>query len=165
MKKLNGKELLIDLVYVIIGTALVGAALSVFTIPNDIAPGGVSGLATALAYITPIRVRIWTLALNVPLLIGAWRLLGKRSLIFTIKIAIRHFVIELDSISIRYCECRCICPFYLQVFPICLICGKLDFCSIRIVVVDCSETYSHIAKTGGVFECQHVGIASCLISV
>ena len=84
MKKLNGKELLIDLVYVIIGTALVGAALSVFTIPNDIAPGGVSGLATALAYITPIRVSIWTLALNVPLLIGAWRLLGKRSLIFTL---------------------------------------------------------------------------------
>lgn len=84
MKKLNGKELLIDVICVIIGTALVGAALSVFTIPNDIAPGGVSGLATALAFITPIRVSIWTLALNIPLMIGAWKLLGRRSLIFTL---------------------------------------------------------------------------------
>ena len=84
MKKLNWKELLLDILFVIVGSALVGAALSVFTVPNDIAPGGVSGLATALAYITPIRVSIWTLALNIPLLIGAWRLLGRRSLIFTL---------------------------------------------------------------------------------
>ena len=41
------KNILIDLVYTIIGSALVGAALSMFTVPNDIAPGGVSGLATA----------------------------------------------------------------------------------------------------------------------
>ena len=43
-----------------------------------------SGLAIALAYITPIRVSIWTLALNIPLLLCAWRILGKRALIFTL---------------------------------------------------------------------------------
>lgn len=78
------KNILIDLVYTIIGSALVGAALSMFTVPNDIAPGGVSGLATALAYITPIRVSLWTLMLNIPLLLCAWRILGKRALIFTL---------------------------------------------------------------------------------
>lgn len=78
------KDLLIDLLYAVVGTALVGAPLAVFTIPNDIAPGGVSGLATALAAISPIRVSIWTLMLNIPLLLGAWRLLGRRSLIFTL---------------------------------------------------------------------------------
>lgn len=80
----SAKNLLIDVVFTIIGSALVGAALSVFIEPNDIAPGGVSGLAIALAYITPIRVSIWTLALNIPLLLCAWRILGKRSLIFTL---------------------------------------------------------------------------------
>ncbi len=80
----SAKNFLIDVVFTIIGTALVGAALSVFIEPNDIAPGGVSGLAIALAYITPIRVSIWTLALNIPLLLCAWRILGKRSLIFTL---------------------------------------------------------------------------------
>ena len=78
------KNILIDLVYTIIGSALVGAALSMFTVPNDIAPGGVSGLATALAYITPIRVSFWTLILNIPLLLCAWRILGKRALVFTL---------------------------------------------------------------------------------
>ena len=78
------KNILIDLVYTIIGSALVGAALSMFTVPNDIAPGGVSGLATALAYITPIRVSFWTLILNIPLLLCAWRILGKRALVLTL---------------------------------------------------------------------------------
>ena len=78
------KNILIDLVYTIIGSALVGAALSMFTVPNDIAPGGVSGLATALAYITPIRVSFWTLILNIPLMLCAWRILGKRALVFTL---------------------------------------------------------------------------------
>ena len=83
-KTIHWKELLLDLAFVLVGSALVGISLSVFTVPNDIAPGGVSGLATALAYITPIRVSIWSFGLNVPLLIGAWRLLGRRSLIFTL---------------------------------------------------------------------------------
>ena len=78
------KNNLIDVVFAIIGSALVGAALSIFVAPNDIAPGGVSGLAIALAYITPIRVSIWTLALNIPLLLCAWRILGRRALIFTL---------------------------------------------------------------------------------
>ena len=80
----SAKNILIDVVFTLIGSALVGAALSVFIEPNDIAPGGVSGLAIALAYITPIRVSIWTLALNIPLLLCAWRILGKRSLLFTL---------------------------------------------------------------------------------
>ena len=78
------KNILIDLIYTVIGSALVGASLSMFTVPNDIAPGGVSGLATALAYITPIRVSLWALMLNIPLLLCAWRILGKRALVFTL---------------------------------------------------------------------------------
>ena len=80
MKRLFGsytwKDVITDLVYCVVGSALVGLSLSMFTIPNDIAPGGVSGLSTALAYITPIRVSIWNLMLNVPLLLCAWKLLG-----------------------------------------------------------------------------------------
>ncbi len=68
MKRLFGsytwKDVITDLVYCVVGSALVGLSLSMFTIPNDIAPGGVSGLSTALAYITPIRVSIWNLMLN-----------------------------------------------------------------------------------------------------
>ena len=102
MKKIFGsytlKDVLIDLVYTIIGTALVGFALSMFTVPNDIAPGGVSGLATALAYLTPIRVSVWALMMNIPLMIAAWRKLGARALFFTlISTLLRSLFIEIGD--------------------------------------------------------------------
>lgn len=73
-----------DIVFSVVGSALVGFALSVFTIPNDIAPGGVSGLATVLAHVTPIRVSVWALIMNIPLLIAAQRRLGTRTLVYTL---------------------------------------------------------------------------------
>lgn len=92
------KKTLSDFACTVVGTALVGIALSMFTIPNDIAPGGVSGLATALAYITPIHVSVWTVALNVPLLLGAWKQLGGRSLAFTLlSVALLSVSIELST--------------------------------------------------------------------
>ena len=88
MKKIFGdytfQDILLDLACTAFGTALVGFALAMFTIPNEIAPGGVSGLATALAYITPIRVSVWTLMMNIPLMIAAWRRLGPRAIFFTL---------------------------------------------------------------------------------
>ena len=88
MKEIMGsqgvKGLLLDIFYSVLGSALVALGVAVFTVPNDIAPGGVSGLATALAYISPISVGVWALMLNVPLLLAAWRLLGLRPLIMTL---------------------------------------------------------------------------------
>ena len=102
MKKVFGnytlRAVLIDLVYTVVGTALVGFALSMFTVPNDIAPGGVSGLATALAYITPIRVSAWTLMMNIPLMIAAWRKLGPRAIFYTlIATLLLSFFIEIGE--------------------------------------------------------------------
>lgn len=74
----------IDIFAIVFGSALVAAGLVLFTIPNNIAPGGVSGLATAMAYITPLTVGIWTLGLNIPLIGLAWWKLGFRPLIKTI---------------------------------------------------------------------------------
>ena len=63
---------------------MIAAGLVLFTIPNDIAPGGVSGLATALSYFTPVSVGLWTLLLNIPLIALAWWKLGFRPLAKTI---------------------------------------------------------------------------------
>ena len=76
---------LLDLLCILAGTALVGVAIAVFTVPNDIAPGGVSGLATALAVLTPhLSVGGWALLLNVPLLLACWRRMGLRPLLLTL---------------------------------------------------------------------------------
>ena len=67
---------MIDFSAILIGTAAIAIGLVVFTVPNNIAPGGVSGLATALAHISPLTVGVWTFLLNIPIVILTWRHLG-----------------------------------------------------------------------------------------
>lgn len=74
----------VDLAAIVVGSALVACGLTLFTIPNDIAPGGVSGLATALASVAPLSVGVWTLVLNVPLIALGWWKLGLKPLVKTI---------------------------------------------------------------------------------
>lgn len=94
----KGIQVLCDILVCIIGSALVGTALSVFTIPNDIAPGGISGLSTALAYMLGVRVSVLSLVLNIPIMLAAYRLLGKRSFFYTLlSTALLSGFIELAS--------------------------------------------------------------------
>ncbi|MBR0161093.1 MAG: YitT family protein [Oscillospiraceae bacterium] len=81
--KFTLRSLLLDLLFSAVGSAIVAIPIAMFNVPNDIAPGGVSGLATALAHISPLTVGVWTLVLNVPLLLFTFRLLGFRSLAAT----------------------------------------------------------------------------------
>ena len=74
----------VDLAAIVVGSALVACGLTLFTIPNGIAPGGVSGLATALASVAPLSVGVWTLVLNVPLIALGWWKLGLKPLVKTI---------------------------------------------------------------------------------
>ena len=106
-------RVILDLAYSVIGSAMIGASLAVFTIPNNIAPGGVSGLATALAEITPLRVSVWTLLLNVPLLLFAWKFLGPRSLLLTlISTVLLSVFIELGTVYLpRYTKNELIASF------------------------------------------------------
>lgn len=79
--KLSGKVK--EGMMLVLAPAIVAASLVVFTIPNDIAPGGVSGLATALAAIVPIKIGVLSLLLNAPLFIAALIAFGWRPLVKT----------------------------------------------------------------------------------
>jgi len=83
-QKQSARVWALDILLFVFGSAMVAAGLVLFTIPNNIAPGGVSGLATALAHISPVSVGFWTLILNVPLIALAWWKLGFRPLTKTI---------------------------------------------------------------------------------
>ena len=82
--KINFKAELLDFGSIAVGTAATALSMVIFTVPNNIAPGGVTGLATALKSITPIPVGVWSLMLNVPLFILAFRKLGFKPLIKTL---------------------------------------------------------------------------------
>lgn len=67
----------IEYLGITIGCALMAMSLSAFTVPNKIAPGGVSGLATVIFYLTNIPVGITMLVFNIPLFILGIKILGR----------------------------------------------------------------------------------------
>lgn len=74
------------------GTVLIALGLDMFLVPNKIAAGGVSGMATVLHYTLGLPVGMTMLALNVPLFImGIYRLglsFGLRSLYGTVALSV-----------------------------------------------------------------------------
>ena len=52
---------------ILLGCAVGGAAYPLFLVPNGIAPGGLTGVATILNYLFGWPVGVTSLALNVPL--------------------------------------------------------------------------------------------------
>lgn len=67
-----------DYLWIAIGSFLTAAAMNVFLIPYKIAPGGVSGVATVIYYLSGERfpVGITMLVLNVPLFVAGIRFIG-----------------------------------------------------------------------------------------
>lgn len=59
-----------------IGTVIVALGLVLFLIPNKIAAGGVSGLATIIYYVFHFPVGVTMLVLNIPLFLGGIKELG-----------------------------------------------------------------------------------------
>lgn len=77
MKK-RSEELLKDMLHVISGSFIYTMGVYCFTAPNQIAPGGVTGLSTMINALTNIPMGILTFALNAPLLLLAFFFVGKK---------------------------------------------------------------------------------------
>lgn len=63
----------VDYLWILAGTFITAIALDVFLVPNKIAAGGVSGLATVTYYLFGWPVGATMLAINIPLLIAGIR--------------------------------------------------------------------------------------------
>lgn len=69
---------ILDYIGITIGTLITALGMSVFLIPNKIASGGVSGLATVVHYAFGFKVGITMLAINVPLFLYGLKELGMK---------------------------------------------------------------------------------------
>ncbi len=76
MSKQVIKKIIVDYSLLTIGSLLVAIALVVFLVPNQIAAGGVSGLATVLYHLFDLPVGQMILALNIPLFLLGVKALG-----------------------------------------------------------------------------------------
>ena len=73
---------------IVLGCIIGGAAYPLFLVPNNIAPGGLTGIATILNYLWGWPVGVTSMVLNLPLFLIGWKAMGRvfvfRSLIATL---------------------------------------------------------------------------------
>ncbi|MCH5324969.1 MAG: YitT family protein [Eubacterium sp.] len=81
---LNVKKLLRDILIIIIGSFLFACGLKTFAAPNDIASGGISGIAIIISHFTGLNEGILYLLINIPIMIIGFIFLGKLLMFKTI---------------------------------------------------------------------------------
>lgn len=81
----EGRQIARDYAMVVTGSLLLALAFIWFFIPHDIAPGGVTGIATVIAHLTGLNVGFLSFVINLPLFLAGWRQVGWR-------FAIRSFI-------------------------------------------------------------------------
>ena len=98
--KQKAREFLLDVLYDGAGGAVFAIGLGCFVGPAQIAPGGVSGLSIIINYLTGLPVGSLNMGINIPLLLLAWRFLGRR---FTLKTLRSVFIqsVMIDLVGLR----------------------------------------------------------------
>lgn len=87
MQKMTGSKIwkkFVDYLFVLAGTAIYALGVHVFTVPNQIAPGGVTGLATAVNALTGLPIGIFVSVINIPLILAGLKSLGRDFILKTL---------------------------------------------------------------------------------
>ena len=71
------KQTIIDYIVIAIGAFIFSFGIAMFTSPNNIAPGGVSGIGTMLNHLFNIPIGSVIIAFNIPLFIFSFKKFGK----------------------------------------------------------------------------------------
>lgn len=74
----------LDIVIIIFGSGIYALGVHCFTSPNNIAPGGVTGIAIIVSSVTDWQVGTLISLMNIPLIIAGFILLNKRVMIKTL---------------------------------------------------------------------------------
>ena len=92
------KTFCVDAAYDAAGGFVFALGLSCFVSPAQIAPGGVSGMSIIVNYLTGLPVGTLNMAINIPLLLLAWKFLGRRFTLKTLKsVFIQSLMIDLAA--------------------------------------------------------------------
>ncbi len=96
MKK-STKRTLLQIPVIIIAGFIFACGLETFTAPNNIAPGGASGIAVAVSYLTGVSEGILYFIINIPLIIIGFIFLGKK-LMFKTLMSIATITVATDFV-------------------------------------------------------------------
>jgi len=92
-------DVILAYVQIALGCVVGGAAYPLFLVPNNIAPGGLTGVATILNYLFHVPVGLTSMLMNIPLFIVGYKAMGRvfvwRSLVATVL-----FSLAIDAIKV-----------------------------------------------------------------
>ena len=77
------KNSITDYIIIALGASVYGASVAVFTSKNNIAPGGLTGVATMLDYLFSLPIGAMIFVMNIPLFLWAFFESGKRFVLKT----------------------------------------------------------------------------------
>ncbi|MGI5849763.1 MAG: YitT family protein [Christensenellales bacterium] len=78
------KQKIKDYIAITIGVIIAVSGLNLFLVPNKIAAGGISGIATILFHVFRIPLGLSIITLNIPLFVFGWKVVGKSFAIKTV---------------------------------------------------------------------------------
>ena len=82
-----------------LGCLIASSSINLFLVPSHLLTGGVTGVAIIFYYLADLPIGIQTLVYNVPLLLAAWKLMGKK---YTIDIVIGTVLFSLCLDATRF---------------------------------------------------------------
>jgi uncharacterized membrane-anchored protein YitT (DUF2179 family) len=78
------KKIIMDILYILLGSFLFALAINLFIIPNDLGEGGVTGIAIILYYLFEWSPGLVSLIVNAFLILFGFKYLSKTTIIYTI---------------------------------------------------------------------------------
>lgn len=78
------KDILLDAVFIVAGAAVYATAVTALTAPNNIAPGGVTGLCTMLNFMFGTPIGLMSLFINIPIVLWAVVDIGYKLVVRTV---------------------------------------------------------------------------------
>jgi uncharacterized membrane-anchored protein YitT (DUF2179 family) len=83
-KRITLRKAAIKLILITIGAFIYSMGISVFLDPNNLAPGGTTGIAIIISNLTSLKTGTLVLLINIPILIFGWWKFGSKFILSTI---------------------------------------------------------------------------------
>lgn len=75
--KMGFAKMLRQIIFIALGSIMMGVGLELFLVPNQITDGGVTGISIILSHITSVPLGVFLFLLNLPFLIMGYKQIGK----------------------------------------------------------------------------------------
>jgi len=91
---------LLESFVIILGGFIIACGYNIFLIPHNLPAGGVSGLSLIVSYFLPFQMGTLYFALNLPLIIAGWFVIGRRFVVYTL-ISVVVTTVSLNYVPIK----------------------------------------------------------------